>query len=63
MQPSEQGRRRYPPDGIFREAKEVGPVACRCNDACRNPCQGECGCIACAVRFCTEQSKDLGIDG
>lgn len=51
MQPSEQGRRRYPPDGIFREAPEVGPVACRCNDACRNPCQGECGCIACAVRF------------
>lgn len=62
MEPSEQGRRRYPPDGIFREVRDVGPVACRCVDSCRTPCLGECGCIACAVRYCQEQSKQLGID-
>ena len=57
MKPSEEGQRRYPPDGIYREAKDAGPVACQCTPICRNPCRGECGCIACVMRFCREQER------
>lgn len=63
MKPTDEGLKRYPPDGVYREAKDVGPVNCKCGATCRTPCIGECGCLACALRYCREQNDRLADEG
>ncbi len=45
--PTEEGRRRFPPNGIYAEAREV----CTCEPGCSVPCKGECGCKACTAAY------------
>jgi len=48
--PTQEGKKRYRPDGIYK-----GPFtgdqsfweACTCVPACPDPCLGQCGCQAC----------------
>ena len=42
LQPTSEGRRRYPPDGY---SVDGDPCVCRMN--CPKPCDGGCGCAAC----------------
>lgn len=44
--PSEEGKRRYPPDGFHPGFADIR-VACTCGPACADPCNGHCGCLAC----------------
>lgn len=47
---TEEGKRRYPPDGVYRDCGE--PVAiCTCGASCPDPCRGECGCEACKAAY------------
>lgn len=48
--PTEEGRRRYPPDGLYKAmymyVNEHYP--CQCTPECKNPCDGrQCNCKAC----------------
>jgi hypothetical protein len=44
--PTEEGKRRYPPDGFY----DGSP--CRCKPECEaHPCPGTCGCSACASAY------------
>lgn len=44
-EPTSEGLRRYPPDGMAEV--EGGAIACACTEACAKECMGECGCQAC----------------
>lgn len=54
MEPTEEGKRRYPPHGVFQAAPDEDPAPCICNDHCEDRCIGLCGCLACAIRYCHE---------
>jgi len=41
VKPTEEGLKRYPPDGVY-----MG-VACTCLSTCPSDCIGQCGCEAC----------------
>lgn len=50
-EPTEEGKRLWPPDGYLRlnpEADPRGQLACVCTEGCHH-CKGECGCEACAL--------------
>lgn len=44
--PTEEGLRRYPPDGMYEDRP------CTCTECCPPACKGECGCYACASAYC-----------
>jgi hypothetical protein len=47
-EPSEEGRKRYPPDGVYRNGYEVLP--CTCQPSCPEDCGSRswtCFCEAC----------------
>lgn len=46
QKPTEEGRKRYPPDG-----KYDGEFVCTCNVNCPDNCKGQCGCQACHVSY------------
>ena len=54
MEPTEEGKRRYPPHGVFQAAPGADPAACTCELDCSENCIGDCGCLACALRFCAQ---------
>lgn len=58
-EPTEEGRRRWPPDGYLRldgRGNVRDRVACTCTAACRQPdCKGGCGCEACALGWLVYQ--------
>jgi hypothetical protein len=43
--PTEEGLRRYPPDGRYEG------VPCTCKPTCQYNCKGECGCAACRMSY------------
>ncbi len=43
--PTEEGKRRWPPDGLYENAP------CTCKPECHEPCKGRCGCQACHVSY------------
>lgn len=48
--PTDEGKKRYPPDGMYIEYGNS--IACRCKASCpmisdMNDCDGSCGCRAC----------------
>jgi hypothetical protein len=48
--PTEEGRKRYPPDGMLELAVMFSNarLPCQCTPECKNPCDGQkCGCRAC----------------
>jgi hypothetical protein len=49
--PSEQGKRRYPPDGVYTNGmvRVAYWTVCTCAASCPTPCRGDCGCGACAL--------------
>jgi hypothetical protein len=49
-EPTDDGKRLWPPDGYLRLNREAeqSRVACTCTEGCRH-CKGECGCEACAL--------------
>jgi hypothetical protein len=46
--PTPEGRRRYPPNGLYRDATNF-QWACSCSPNCPEVCKGECGCEACTT--------------
>lgn len=44
--PTEEGKIRFPPDGIY----DTAPCTCS-TAACNRPCKGECGCEACHLSY------------
>jgi hypothetical protein len=46
-EPTEIGKKKYPPDGMYEEA-----WACTCSESCPNDCKGECDCEACFACYC-----------
>ena len=42
--PTEEGRRRLPPDGYYRDDDDEWP--CTCTEKCPDPCRGHCDCPA-----------------
>lgn len=53
--PTAEGKRRYPPDGIYHAPEglftEPASDVCTCTDDCSIPCMGEggCECMACSL--------------
>lgn len=47
--PTDEGKRRYPPDGYYIANVEPGECGtpCTCKPSCPWACKGECGCEAC----------------
>lgn len=45
MEPTKEGKTKYPPDGYY----DIYP--CTCNDKCPYGCKGECGCNACSSAY------------
>lgn len=43
--PTEEGKKRHPPDGLYED------YACTCTESCRRPCNGQCGCKACGAAY------------
>jgi len=59
-QPTEEGRRRWPPDGYLRlnqRSDARASLPCTCTAACRPDCQGSCGCEACALGWLIYQDE------
>ena len=59
-EPTEQGKRRWPPDGYLRlnsVAGEPDRLACMCSATCQPDCKGECGCEACALAWLVYQDE------
>jgi hypothetical protein len=53
-EPTPQGLNRYPDtDGYFVavDLRDTPREPCTCGDFCRDPCAGNCGCVACGLRF------------
>lgn len=49
---TEEGRRRYPPDGIYADATDpIDYEPCTCTHGCSDPCKGQCGCAACRTAY------------
>ena len=53
--PTNEGKRRYPPDGIYKggfsdKDKNFWEV-CTCTKGCPDPCKGQCGCKACRACY------------
>lgn len=46
MEPTEEGKKRHPPNGIYDSE-----YACTCIPTCANPCKGGCGCKACDTAY------------
>jgi hypothetical protein len=53
--PSEEGLRRYPPDGLYDHE-----VPCTCQAECPPTCKGQCGCEACAAAY-GDVAFDMGL--
>ena len=54
--PTEEGKRRHPPDGIYKgdffdEADKDFWEVCTCSENCPDPCKGQCGCKACRANW------------
>lgn len=51
--PSEEGKRRFPPDGVYTGGSSRVELwhVCTCSKACRDPCKGDCGCRACFNKY------------
>ncbi|MBP1151383.1 MULTISPECIES: hypothetical protein [Methylocaldum] len=46
--PTDEGKKRYPPNGLYQAKYMTQPHACTCTAECTDPCDGEdCGCSAC----------------
>jgi hypothetical protein len=45
--PSQEGARRYPPEGLYI-SDSGSSLPCTCKPICRDNCAGECGCGACS---------------
>lgn len=45
-QPTDEGKNRYPPDGMYQGEP------CTCKPECPYNCKGECGCDACCAAYC-----------
>jgi hypothetical protein len=48
-EPTEEGKKRYPPDGIYDDG--AGPFVCTCKPECPPACKGKCGCEACHAGY------------
>ena len=58
--PTEEGRRRWPPDGYLllnEQGDARASLPCRCMAACEPDCQGSCGCEACALGWLVYQDE------
>ena len=55
MTPTDEGKRRYPPTGIytggFDETNRDMWRVCTCTVQCPDPCTGACGCAACTMAY------------
>jgi hypothetical protein len=54
--PTEEGKKRYPPDGVYKgdffdKNKNSFWEICICKPECLDPCKGLCGCKACHVSY------------
>jgi hypothetical protein len=50
--PTEEGYRRYPPDGCYIATDDPEDIySCTCSKECPRPCKGKCGCEACDVAY------------
>ena len=47
--PTEEGKRRYEPDGLYTVNGNATP--CTCVSACPTACKGGCGCDACSEAY------------
>jgi hypothetical protein len=47
--PTDEGKKRYPPDGIYKGRFQNEP--CTCTPDCEHPCTGVCGCRACGEAY------------
>jgi hypothetical protein len=59
-QPTEEGRRRWPPDGYLLLNHGGGArdrLPCTCTAACEPDCKGSCGCEACALGWLVYQDE------
>lgn len=61
-EPTEEGKRRWPPDGYLQLSRAApgmpDKLACNCTSACREPdCKGACGCEACALGWLVYQDE------
>ena len=56
VEPTEEGKRRYPPDGYYTVNVTPG-TPCTCTLTCNEYCTGECGCAA-----CREAHSDFGLE-
>jgi hypothetical protein len=54
-QPTEEGKRRYEPDGLYEG------LPCTCKDSCPYDCKGQCGCEACLSAY-SDQVGELGCE-
>lgn len=54
-QPTNEGRRRYEPDGYYTANGDQVP--CTCQPSCPFNCKGQCGCEACRQSY-----QDFGDD-
>jgi len=50
MEPTDDGKRRYPPDGLYWIDRDWCEP-CTCTRHCAKVCRGECGCSACLASF------------
>ena len=51
-EPTEEGKKRYSPDGYYRDHPTDGErYPCLCTEECMRPCKGECGCPACDASY------------
>jgi hypothetical protein len=49
--PSGEGHRRFPGSkGFYRSGSPAAQFPCTCSEGCVYPCEGSCGCGACAAR-------------
>lgn len=49
-QPSNEGLKRYPPNGRYDANDSPGPP-CTCTTDCPSDCKGQCGCVACTDSY------------
>lgn len=53
--PTKEGKKRYPPDGVytggFSEKDSEFWEICTCLPTCHNSCKGQCGCKACKACY------------
>lgn len=52
-EPSNEGKRRYPPDGVYTGGfvNVFYWTVCTCNASCPTKCNGGCDCKACRIRY------------